>query len=604
LSTKRTRQEAIVVLRLVNDQNWPEDHGSEVLLERIRSWVDEHERADLRPVLACKINSSNPLLDCWHCDELADLVLDRLPRQLAAENAFSPFAAEALDEFLSWLAESGLLHPDSDPALALKSEIQRLATLFPAALVACSRYGFDQPEAPPPAPTDLPAPMTVVHGEALSALAASAPALVQLRQLVRFVGEGRRLTSAGNLRLADGAALVPLLGTNDEFVERRPNGRRMVSTTELPELDLLFRWALRAGFLQVEGTRVVPGPAAGQLEEQPLDAWRLATMTLFEMGVLATWFWGPRRQWLPPWVEPIDDVLIDWLCARYCEGIGLPAPALGLQLVEYLAAKDPPAAKFAPSVLLRALAKDLEALWDRLAMLDLIRWETPEPAPDGTAEPVIRISPLGQWLVRPLMVVGNHRIPLASELVSADAETLLAICRGWDWPVAETAIAAWAARRGLAAATAELGDFARETTDVFSRSVAFRALGGLGRAAQPVVRALCEVPACRIYATDWLVKRGLCEPVAHDPDDVREMLAENMAMVLEVAGAERMVRTLLATDHSPEEQSALIESLWEAREPGTSAALEALAALAPEWLAKSARKALLRRRTRAADVAE
>ncbi|MGH8887058.1 MAG: hypothetical protein ACRDYX_18180 [Egibacteraceae bacterium] len=593
-----------MVLRLVDDHDLPEDHGSEILLARIRAWVTEHERTDLRPVLACKVGGLDPLLDCWRCDELVDIVLDLLPRQLAAEDVFSPTGAEALDEFLGWLSESGLLHPDSDPALALKGEAQRLATLFPAVVVACSRYGFDTAEALARPPTGLPAPMTVVHGEALSALAAAAPALTQLRELVRFVGEGRRLTSTGNLRLADGGALIQLLGTSDEFAPWRPSGYRTASTTDLPEVDLLFRWALRAGFLQVEGTRVVPGPAGGQLEEQPLDAWRRATMTLFEIGVLASWFWGPRRQWLPPWVEPIDDVIIDWLCARYCDGAEVTTPVLGLQLVEYLIARDPQAARLAPNVWLGALSRDLQALWDRLATLDLIRWETPPHGPEGTADPAIRLSPLGQWLVRPLMVVGNHRIPLACELVGADAETLLAICRGWDWPLAETAIAAWAARRGLAAATAELGDFARDTTDVFSRSVAFRALGGLGRAAQPVVRALCDVPGCRIYATDWLVKRGLCEPVAHDPDDVREMLAENMAMVLEVAGAERMVRTLLATDHSPEEQSALIESLWEAREPGTSAALEALAALAPEWLAKAARKALLRRRTRAADVAE
>jgi hypothetical protein len=294
-------------------------------------------------------------------------------------------------------------------------------------------------------------------------------------------------------------------------------------------------------------------------------------------------------------------VIIDWLCARYCDGVAVPPPALGLQLAEYLVARDQPSARLAPSVWLSGMAEDLQVLWERLAALDLIRWETLATGADSPAQPAIRLSPLGQWLVRPLMVMGNQTIPLACELAGADAETLLAICRGWDWPVAETAIAAWAARRGLKTAAAELGDFARDTTDVFSRSVAFRALGGLGRAAQPVVHALCNVPACRIYATDWLVKRGLSEPVFHDPDDVREMLAENMAMVLEVAGAERMVRTLLSTNHPPEEQSALIESLWEAREPNTSAVLEALAALAPEWLAKSARKALLRRRTRAAE---
>jgi len=594
-------------LRLVSGQDWPEDDGNEALLARIRDWVAEHGRTDLEPVLACKINRYGSRLDCWRIDELVEIILDLLPRRLAAERAFMPSAAEALSDFLSWLSESGLLHPDSDPALALKAEAQRLCTVFPAIAVVCSRYGCreadESSDAPPTVVGGLggPPPMTVVHGEALEALAASTPALTQLRTLVRFIGQGRRLTSAGNLRLADGGELVQLLGTSDEFVPWSEGSSRTASTKDLPDLDFIFHWALRAGFLEVEGTRVLPGPSAAQLEEQPLDAWRQATMMLLDIGVLASWYWGFRREWLLPWAEPIDDVVIDWLSARYCDGGGMTKPALGLELAEYLIAKDPQSARFSPNVWLIALSEDLEKFWDRLAALGLIRWETAEPGPDGTAEPTIRLCPLGQWLIRPLMVLGSHMIPVACELVDADAGDLLAISRGWDWTLARIVLAAWAAHRGLEAAAAELGDFARNTTDVFSRSVAFRALGELGPAAQPVVRALCEVPGCRIYATDWLVKRGLSEPVLHDPDDVREMLAENMAMVLEVAGAERMVQTLLATDHPPEEQCALIESLWEAREPGTSAALEALAALAPEWLAKPARKALLRRRTHAAE---
>ncbi len=583
------------MLRLVDDRDWSDDSGDESLLARIRDWVTEHDRADLRPVLACKLAHRDPQLNCWRCDDLVEIVLDALPRQLAAEDAFSPFAAEALHEFLGWLSDSGLLHQDSDPVLDLKGESRRLTRLFPGSLLACSRYGFDGVTGVQ-ARARLAVPMTVVHGEALDALAAAAPALVQLRGLVRFIGKGRRITSAGNLRLADGGELVQLLGTADDFVPWRRSGSRTASTTELPEVDMLFRWALRAGFLQVEGTRVLPGPVAEKLETQPLDAWRQAAMTLFEIGMVASWYWGPRREFLPPWVSPIDDVIIGWLCVRYCEGIAVHPTALGLQLVDYLMARDPGAARLSRDVWLGALASDLQVLWDRLAALDLIRHD------DGDSGVEIRLSPLGQWLVRPLMVMANNALPLTCELVGADAETLLAICRGWDWPLAQMAVAAWASRRGLVAAAMELGEFAHDTADVFSRSVAFRALGELGQAAYPVVRELWDSPGCRIYATEWLVRRGLAEPVIYDPDDIREMLAENMAMVLRVAGAERMVRTVLATDHPPDHQSALIESLWDAREPGTSDALEALAALAPDWLAKAARKALLRRRTHAAHL--
>lgn len=581
------------MLRLVGGQDGPEDRDDEVLLAQVRAWVEERGRTDLEPVLACKLGLPDPRLDRWHCDELVEIVLDLLPRRLAAEGLLVPSAAEALGEFLTWLSNSGLLRPDSDPASALSAEIERLVGLFPAVAVACWRYGFSEADASPGLP-----PMTVVHGEALETLAASAPALVQLRELVRFVGEGRRLTAAGNLRVADGGELVRLLGTDDPFAAWQPQGYRTGSTAQLPEVDLLFRWALRAGFLQVEGTRVVPGPAAGELVEQPLEGWRRATMTLFEIGVLSSWYWGYRRPWRPPWTEPLDDIIIHWLYARYCDGVAMPVAVLSRELGAYLARTDP---EMLTTFKLIALAEDLQAIWDGLATLDLIRWDTAPLGPDGPVGPAVRLSPLGQWLIRPLLIVEHNKIPLACELVGTDAETLLALCRGWDWPLAEAAIAAWAAHRGLAAAAGELGDFARHTTDVFSRSVAFRALGGLGRDAEPVVRALREVPHCQIDATDWLVKRGLSEPVVYAPEDVREMLAEKMAMVLEVAGAERMVRTLTAADSPQLQQSALIESLWEAREPHIPAVLEAVAALAPEPLAKAARKALLRRRTHAVE---
>ena len=101
--------------------------------------------------------------------------------------------------------------------------------------------------------TPLP-PVVLPSEEELESAAGDTVSFERLRQLVGYVGEGRPLTDRGNLKLADGKALVALLETRDRFDEQI--GDRVFKTrssADLGEVDLAFRMAVESKMLRRKG---------------------------------------------------------------------------------------------------------------------------------------------------------------------------------------------------------------------------------------------------------------------------------------------------------------------------------------------------------------
>lgn len=82
------------------------------------------------------------------------------------------------------------------------------------------------------------------------------PLATAIHQLVQWVGNGRTLTTTGELRVADGLELVQLLDTGDD-----PCGgvglRRLSSTRNLPVLRSLLNLAMEAGLLRTQRGRLI-----------------------------------------------------------------------------------------------------------------------------------------------------------------------------------------------------------------------------------------------------------------------------------------------------------------------------------------------------------
>ena len=118
--------------------------------------------------------------------------------------------------------------------------------------------------------TRLPPVVLAPEGE-VRAAAGETVVVRQVRDLVGFVGNGRKLTDKGNLTLADGKALQALLGTDKRpgwVRDEDEGGPRVRSSKNLREFDLLFRLALAAEFLEMPSARDGPGRAGRRAARQ------------------------------------------------------------------------------------------------------------------------------------------------------------------------------------------------------------------------------------------------------------------------------------------------------------------------------------------------
>ena len=74
------------------------------------------------------------------------------------------------------------------------------------------------------------------------------------------------------------------------------------SMDDLPDVAHVFRWAIASELLTARATKIVAGPRAGDLTQDPLSAWFKAAVTLLEHGVLD----GFQRGWRKVYVELLD----------------------------------------------------------------------------------------------------------------------------------------------------------------------------------------------------------------------------------------------------------------------------------------------------------
>jgi hypothetical protein len=94
----------------------------------------------------------------------------------------------------------------------------------------------------------------------------------QVRSLLAWVGEGRKLTQTGRIGLADARHLVDSLSTGDTFDPKI--GDRVFKTKsseELAQLNRIVEWAKAARLVRVTGTRLVPVKKNAALADKPLD---------------------------------------------------------------------------------------------------------------------------------------------------------------------------------------------------------------------------------------------------------------------------------------------------------------------------------------------
>ncbi|WP_308346491.1 hypothetical protein [Streptomyces sp. ISL-66] len=95
-----------------------------------------------------------------------------------------------------------------------------------------------------------------------------------MRELVGWIGAGRKLTQTGRITLADARTLVELLGTGDQMDPVIGDRRfKTKSSEELYHLNLLAEWAKAARLLRVAGGRLLPVKKNARLLDRPDGLW-------------------------------------------------------------------------------------------------------------------------------------------------------------------------------------------------------------------------------------------------------------------------------------------------------------------------------------------
>ncbi|GAB2956359.1 hypothetical protein GCM10023080_014460 [Streptomyces pseudoechinosporeus] len=151
---------------------------------------------------------------------------------------------------------------------------------------------------------------------------AEASAIVaQLRGLAEWAGrEGRAVTAAGRLRMADARELVDMLGTGDKVEGVR-------SSADLPRLGLLVEWAKKARLVRVAKGRLYAVAKARPVLADPLQLWLRAFDACFELRQALI---GARSGWHVESMlfDVYEDMLEDVLNTLYSLPYPMPWPRL------------------------------------------------------------------------------------------------------------------------------------------------------------------------------------------------------------------------------------------------------------------------------------
>lgn len=392
-------------------------------------------------------------------------------------------------------------------------------------------------------PDRLP-PLRLPTEPELAAMARTSPLLTRARRLAEWSAKGLELAGGGELTVADTVAAAHELGVAlpvkaegaFEALPGMPDVPAVTSMRDLPELALAWDTALDTGFLELDldGYRVQQGEYMGWwpdgTDEEVLGFWATA---------------------LPDVLERLEvEAAID---ERLGEPLNFTGDGWALMVMLFLARQEGVPVLEASSVIRDAATDELTAAkadrawksWTRahgdpaeylLGLLaELGAVSLPDQPLDEAGSRVARLTPLGTWAFRELLMDDGVEVPLLPPQDQMTAADLVAAARDLDEEDMEAETAAWLERRSPEAAAAELLAVAANG-GAAERIVAVGTAQKLGAAAEAAWRDSLARPELRPYAKIALTEiaggePGVTAPPGLEPDvsDVAWLLTDTLA---------------------------------------------------------------------------
>lgn len=588
--------------------------GQNLVVRRFTKWAAaqgcEVDPYAVVSALEFRHTSVDGRLTWWTTAQVREFLLSYVPRTLSATADEAVLVPETLRMFLRYLHETGLADPTGEPLADLESAVTKASAEFPAVMadegnfgvakywvMTAARKGIDpsdhealnaffaevregrhsydaelldrlvarqlteQTERAFPQPA-----VSLPPDSELADAAEASPIVTQLRKLVDWVGDGRALTSTGNLKLADARDLVSVLGTGDVLEWDGGDKTYPVrSSADLPHLAIVFELAKRTRVVRVVKGKLVRVAKAASLVKNALELWAAAFDALPSRGLLVK-----QSGWAPGYAQLLDEnldiVLPDVLNTIY----GMPEPIPVVRLAEsvWLACIEHAYFDLEPSTepLWRdGLALEFRRLLDKLAeigaveltvgppdpmySMDLVP-ENPELPPDVQdrirhaldvpSVDLVALTPLATRAVRTRLLREGRVAPLVGDLAdAAPAPMLSALVGHYTAETAAAEISGWLATRGgREAGLPVLLDAIRESPFRTLASDMLEVLVSSVPDGDALLRDLRTDPALGPIATRVLIDSG--ELDFGEVDDRERLLGmtEQFLVLLEAAGPE------------------------------------------------------------------
>jgi hypothetical protein len=394
-------------------------------------------------------------------------------------------------------------------------------------------------------PDRLP-PVRLPPESELAAMSRAAPLLGRARRLAEWVAPGRDVTEEVELTAEDTIAAARELGiplpvkaeTGPEALPGMPHPPAVTSMGDVPELTRLWDIAFDAGFLalDLDGDRMEPGADLASwpdgTDEEVLEVWSTTLPSVLS------------RLEDDADLDDSADELLDFTDAGWAlmvtlflaRGEGVPVRESS-DMIRRAATDElaPDEAEEAWQAWTQAHGDPAEYLLGMLQELDAVT--LPVRPPDEGAEhgPVARLTSLGTWAMREVLLEDDVEIPLLQPTNQMTAADLLAAAEGLDEEEFEAETAAWLELRAPDVAASELLAAATDSAPA-ERLLAVGTVQKLGVAAEPAWRDSLGRPELRPYAKISLTEIAGGEPgvtvlAGLEPDaaDVAWMLTDALA---------------------------------------------------------------------------
>jgi hypothetical protein len=448
-----------------------------------------------------------------------------------------------------------------------------------------------------PGPTEPPFLYIPPPAADVESVAAQVPMLAKIDALRDYLGEsGKPLTQRGNLKLADGKALIDLLDTGDEMeMEFEDRTSRKNTTERLPGLNSIVNFAKEAGAVRIHQHKLVPVKTWSRRSatERATAVYR----AIIELGALGSR--GGSYELLNTVDDVLDDGTVHWLA-------GLLDPDLEADFDRIVDAVEP------------VLLGEIEPYWpqwsegvegmaqhgisqivETLEAAGVVAWSGRGQTQFGSSTIAtggrIRLTALGRHVVPDSLEDAGYILRRVDDLAEATASALIDALDVVPDEQRQAVVDTWQPGLDTRDRVGQIVDVIGSADDAALRLKGFAALELFqDTTVEPAVRELLDGPAAG-QAALYLMSRGLA-----DEAELGHLI--DIGVFVDVLAAslddpEELCEMFSEAPHTGDRYNAL-EQMVRHPSPETELVLDALGKHLPDKkLAKAARKAAMRHRS-------